>query len=193
MIERSRGGILLSALLFIPNGLNANASMDAYASSGRQADSTPKIISEIRAAERRRIPIEVALKASDEYTLPGPVPITILITNLFDKPLLINRRLLVNHPRLQGEVSFRIIGPDGKRSEITRLITPMGIREDDFVVLPRGMSVQRTIDIADLYGLGQKGTYKIIAIYHNDIDQVAQNLTAWKGVVASDPIEITLQ
>jgi len=171
----------------------AIANLDDYRSDGKRSDSTSKVIAEMRQEERRRIPIEVALKASEEYEVAGPVSVTIMITNLFDKPLLMNRRMLVNHPRLPGEVSFHIIGPDGKRCEITRLITPKTLREDDFMVLPRGMSMQRTVDLADLYNLTQKGSYKIRAVYHNDIDQVAENLPAWKGAAASDPVEIILQ
>ena len=165
---------------------------DSWVSSGRQPDPTAKTISEIRAAEKRRIPIEVQLKTARSYPSGGPVEVTIMITNLFDAPLLMNSRMLVNHPLLQGEVSFRIIGPDGKRVEIKRLITPLSVREGDFVTLERGQSFQRAVDLLDLFGIAKKGVYKAQVSYHNDIDSLSGTLHAWKGVVWSDPVEIRL-
>ncbi len=169
------------------------AGYDAYRSQGRGVDPTAKTLREIRQAERRRIPIEVALKTSRAYAWHTPIEVTIIVTNLFEKPLLINRRMLINHPRLPGEVSFQIIGPSGQRCEIGRLVTPMALRDDDFAVLPRGMSIQRTIDLSDFYKLDQKGPYNVVAFYRNDVDGAKKALTAWKGVVASTPVEITLQ
>ena len=164
-----------------------------FLSAGRAPDSSQKTISELRAAERRRIPIEVAVKAASAYASQDPVEVTVMITNLFDEPLLMNRRMLVNHPRLQGELSFRVEGPDGQRCEIKRLITPMTLDDEDFVVLPRGQSIQRSVDLSDLYAMKLKGMYHVTAVYHNEIDHTDEsNLRAWKGVVASEPIEIRL-
>ncbi len=165
---------------------------EAVLSSGRQADPTAKTLSDIRAAEQRRIPLEVLLKTSNHYDAAGPVEVTIIITNLFDAPLVMNSRMLVNHPLLQGELSFRIIGPDGKKIDIQRLITPLSIRDHDFVTLARGQSMQRDVDLADLFGISRKGLYKVRVCYHNDVDYVG-NRHAWKGVVWSEPVDITLQ
>lgn len=181
------GGGLLAAL-GLPFLLLA--SHDPYQSTGRSADPTSKSIAEIRASERRRIPIDVALKAAHEASVPGPVEVTVMVTNLFDAPLLMNARMLVNHPKLQGELSFAVIGPDGKRCEIQRLVTPMSVHDDDFVVLPRGQSIQRTVDLADIYKLERKGTYKVTAVYRNDLDEPRGQQRAWKGVVQSEPVEI---
>src|SRR5579864_1347865 len=116
---------------------------DPFLSAGRAPDSTEETLAEIRDSEKRRIPIEVALKASENYHLRGPVNVTVIVTNLFDEPLVLNRRMLVNHPRLKGEVFFKIQDPDGHTCQIQRLITPLALHEDDFVVLPRGESIQR--------------------------------------------------
>ena len=165
---------------------------DPWLSAGRQPDSTAKTLSEIRAAERRSIPLEVYLKVSNHYRAEGPVEVTVIITNLFDAPLLMNSRMLVNHPLLKGEVSFRIIGPDGKKVEIKRLITPLSLRDSDFEVLNRGQSMQRSVDLFDLFGIRQKGIYKIQVSYHNEVDQVSGNQRVWKGIVWSEPVEIRL-
>jgi hypothetical protein len=165
---------------------------DPLLSTDRQPDSTAKTLADIRAAEKRHIPLEVMLKTSNDYKAGGPVGVTIMITNLFDAPLVINRRMLVNHPLLQGEVSFRIIDPNGKKVNIQRLITPLSLRDEDFVTLNRGESMQRDVDLTDLFGITQKGVYTIQVSYHNDIDHVGETQHAWKGIVWSDPIELIL-
>src|SRR5258705_9495988 len=96
----------LFVLLLSSRTLFAAAVADPYLSSGRQADPTAKALSEIRAAEKRRIPMDVTLKAFAEYPVGQPVLVSVMITNLFDAPLLLNSRMLVNHPKLQGELSF---------------------------------------------------------------------------------------
>jgi len=59
----------------------------------------------------------------------------------------INGRMLVNHRRLPGELSFLITIPR-EACEIQRLVSPIEVREEDFVLLERGMSIQRTVDLA---------------------------------------------
>lgn len=170
----------------------AAAASDVRLSTGRSADPTAKTLAEIRASEKRRIPLEVAITAEESYDLSGPVEVSVRVTNLFDTPLLINRRLLVNHPRLPGEIFFTIIGPDGKRCEIQRLITPMSAHDEDFTVLPRGLSTERTVDLSDLYSLAKKGTYKVWVTYHNDLDKPMGDKLVWKGSVISEPVVIQL-
>ena len=137
--------------------LAASESVDPWISTGRQPDPTAKTLSDLRAAEKRRIPIDVQLKSSDSYPAGGSVDVTVIITNLFDKPLVMNSRMLVNHPLLQGELSFRIVDSHGKKVEIQRLITPLSVRDRDFVTLSRGESMQRSVDLADLFGMTRKG------------------------------------
>jgi len=165
---------------------------DAYLSAGRATDPTAKTLSEIRAAEKRRIPLEVQLKASGRYPIGGPVEVTIILTNLFEAPLLMNSRMLVNHPLLQGEVSFRIVGPRGKKMEIQRLITPLSLKDGDFVTLGRGQSIQREVDLSDLFAVRQKGVYTIQVSYHNEVDHSVGAAHAWKGIIWSDPVAIQL-
>ena len=161
-------------------------------STGRASDPTAKTVAEIHAEELRRIPLEVYIKASEAYTAGGPVEVTVIVTNLFDKPLLLNSRMLVNHPRLEGELSFRITGPSSQKEEIKRLVTPLSLRDQDFESLNRGESMQRTVDLSDLFGLSQKGTYNIQVSYHNDVDYTVQSHKAWKGLVWSEPVVVKL-
>jgi hypothetical protein len=161
-------------------------------SMGRQPDSTEKRVAEIREGERRLIPLDVSVLAEQAYRLKDPIEVTILVTNLFDNPLVLNQRMLVNHPLLKGEVHFKITGPDGRTAELKRLVTPMSVRDEDFVVVKKGHSIQRTVDLSDLYTLGQKGVYRVQAAYHNDVDQPLGSMHAWKGLVQSEPFEIRI-
>jgi hypothetical protein len=183
--------ILLGVCLWL-GPPSAAADMDSWMSKGELPDPTTQTLADIRAAEKRQIPLDVALKGAEHFPSGHPVVMTILVTNLFDSPLIMNSRMLVNHPLLSGEVSFRIIGPDGRKVEIQRLITPLSLRDDDFVLLARGQSIQRSVDLSDLYGISQKGVYKIQVSYHNDIDHPVDGRRAWKGEIWSDPIEIRL-
>src|SRR5688500_12497107 len=109
--------VLFIILLALSRASGA-AVADPPLSACRQVDSTARTLAEIRAAERRRIPLEVQLKSADNYPAGGPVNVTIIVTNLFDAPLIMNSRMLVNHPLLKGEVSFRIVAEDGTRVDI---------------------------------------------------------------------------
>ncbi len=146
-------------ILLIVGGLLASPAWavdDIFISHGRSPDSTAKVLSEIHEADQRRIPIEAAIKARSQYKIGNPIPLTVTISNLFDPPLLINGRLLVNHRLLPGELSFSIVDPQGKKCEFNRLISPMDLKSEDFVLLSRGMSVQRTVDLADFFRMEKK-------------------------------------
>src|SRR5882672_6563356 len=106
---------LVFVFLSIPQVSGSVSGVDPMLSTGRAPDPTAKTVAEIRASEQRRIPLEVYITASENYTAGDPVEVTVIVTNLFDKPLLMNTRMLVNHPRLEGELSFRITGPSGQR------------------------------------------------------------------------------
>ena len=102
--------IFVLALLTLPV-IARSETVDPWLSTGRQADPTAKTLSEIRASEKRRIPLEVLLKASENYSVGDAVNVTIIVTNLFDTPLLMNSRMLVNHPLLQGGNLLADYGP----------------------------------------------------------------------------------
>ena len=181
------------SVLMLLLGMTAawGSAVDPWLSKGRAPDSTEKRLAEIRASERRKIPLDVALVTNqDNYSRSGPIPVTIIVTNLFDPPLVLNSRMLINFPRLPGEVYFRILDPDGRPLRMKRLVTPLALSEEDFVRLTRGRSIQRTVDLADLYDITRKGTYILDVCYHNEVDQIVNNLRAWTGIVASDVVKI---
>lgn len=182
--------IVAAALLTVPF---AYAMDDVMLSQGRAPDSTRKIMTELREAEQRKVPLEVAIKARARYGVNESVPVTITVTNLFDPPLLLNSRMLVNHRLLAGEIAFLITDPAGKRCEFQRLVSPRPVADEDFVLLARGMSIQRTVDLADYFNLSRKGTYKVQALYRNQYDQMMNGTRAWLGIVPSDVTEIEIR
>jgi hypothetical protein len=166
---------------------------DVFISHGQMPDSNQKIMAEIREDEKRSMPLEVSIKARSSYALSDSIGVTVTVTNLFDPPLLLNSRLLVNHPRLPGELSFVIIDPNGKRCEFQRLVSPIAVRDEDFVSLGRGMSIQRTVDLADFFAMRKRGVYKVRAYYHNSEDYIVDGAHSWMGTLTSDPTEIELK
>jgi len=52
--------------------------------------------------------------------------------------------------------------------------------------------MQRTVDLADLFGISLKGSYHVQVSYHNEIDYTVQNRKVWKGLVWSEPVEVKL-
>ena len=171
----------------------ARAMDDVMLSQGRAPDSSAKIMSELRDSERRKIPLEVAITARAHYPLNDAVPITITVTNLFDPPLLLNNRMLVNHRLLPGEISFIVVDPHGKRCDFQRLVSPGAVTNDDFLLLARGMSMQRTVDLADYFSLSTKGVYKVQAFYRNESGQLINGTRAWLGIAPSEVTEIEIQ
>lgn len=184
--------MLLTGVLLASVG-TASAVQDVFISRARVPESTSKVLAEIRESEQRRIPLEAALKARARYPLGAALPVTLTITNLFDPPLLMNSRLLVNHRKLQGEISFSVTDPEGKRCEFQRLISPLTVTNEDFVLLARGMSIQRTVDLADFFNMRKKGIYKVQAIYHNDMNVLIDGQRSWMGQITSDINEIELR
>lgn len=180
--------VALSAFMGAP----VLAGTDLYVSRGRSPDPTAKILAEIRESERRRIPIEVAVTTRQAYKGAG-IPVTITITNLFDNPLLLNSRMLVNHRLLPGELSFTVIGPDGRKCEFQRLVAALELTDADFVLLARGMSIQRTIDLADFFKMSRRGTYKVQAFYRNETDHLINGRKAWMGIAYSDLTEFNIR
>jgi hypothetical protein len=135
-------------------------------------------------------PITVTLRAARDYGRHDPVDVTVMITNFSRKSVLLNERLLVNHPVREGEIVFSIQGPDGKPYGLQRIISPRPLKVSDFAVLPPNQSVERTIDIGDMYGLRKKGLYKVRVAYRNIFEGPQSAYRAWRGVVWSDPIEL---
>src|ERR1044072_9227522 len=75
---------LYMAAVFLALPVQSMTAADPMLSSSRQEDPTAKTLAEIRDADKRRIPLEVALKTSNQYVAGNPIQVTVMVTNLFD-------------------------------------------------------------------------------------------------------------
>src|SRR5437879_1115391 len=66
---------------------------------------------------------EITLKTAPHHARNSPIQVTVLLTNISINPELINRRFLVNHPSLTGDIYFEVVGPDGRPLLFQRLVT----------------------------------------------------------------------
>ncbi len=136
---------------------------------------------------------EITLRTAEDYFAGGPVEVTVMLENVSFTPLLLNTRFQVNHPNLKGDVYFDIKGPKGTKIQFQRLVTPRDTNDDQFQLVPRGRSIERTIDLADFYGLTEKGEYEVRVIYRNMEHRILEGNAAWMGVVVSDASRIRIQ
>jgi hypothetical protein len=137
--------------------------------------------------------LSVRIKVSDHLRTGSPVEVTVLVTNSGNTPVLVNRRLLVNHEVSEGELFFRIESSTNKNFTFQALVTPRDLDDNDFQVLKSGESISKTVDLSNRYAVKEPGQYKITAIYRNTYHRSKAGLDAWIGSVASTPIIITLE
>jgi hypothetical protein len=134
----------------------------------------------------------VALKNKAKYR-ELPVTVTVLVSNQGLEPILVNSRMLFNQYPLEGELSFIIKGPDDKALSLTKAIAPHPLGPEDLTVMGVGDTIERVADLTDMYGMQKHGKYRVQVIYYNRADLSKKKLKTWRGAIASEPTEITLQ
>jgi hypothetical protein len=135
----------------------------------------------------------VLLKSRYRYSGWHPIRVTVMVENQGMEPVLINGRMQFNQYPKPGEVSFIIEGPHGDYMPIRKAIDPGSLADDDIAVLRPGESVEREVDLRDMYGIRHSGPYRIQAIYYNGAYDERDGLTMWRGAIASEPTQITVQ
>jgi hypothetical protein len=133
----------------------------------------------------------VALKARDHYRTK-PVTVTVMLSNQSQGPLLINNRMLFNQYPHPGELSFQIEGPKHTPYPLVKAVMPHDIKDSDLTVLPSGQTMEQIADLTDMYALYKRGNYKVQVIYYNSIALEKDGLSTWRGTIASEPTELTL-
>jgi len=135
----------------------------------------------------------VYLKAKAKYSAWSHVVVTVMLSNQTTGKLLINNRLRTNRYPLDGELSFIIRGPDGQECAFKKAVSPREILDSEIITLGVGETTEQSVDLTDVYGMSQRGTYRIQVLYYNRTDLDKDGLSLWRGVIASEPVEITLQ
>ena len=129
----------------------------------------PSRITSAKLRQQPTLRFTIALPKS-QFNAGEPVPLSMLVANVSAQTLEVNRRLEINgqqEPRPFREVYLRITMPSGQVALFRWLVTIGVPGRQDVATLAPGQSVGRTQDIADLYTLGQAGTYGVLATYEN--------------------------
>ncbi len=137
--------------------------------------------------------LSVRIRASDHLPAGSSVEVTVLVTNTGNTPVLVNRRLLVNHEISEGEIFFRIESSTNKSFSFQALVTPRDLDDNDFQVLKIGETISKTVDLADRYAVKEPGQYKIAVVYRNTYHRSKAGLNAWIGSISSPPITVVLE
>jgi len=131
-----------------------------------------------------------------EYKKSEPVMMDIRLENTGDKPIYVNKRLLINseeRPAGSREISLSVTSPDGKKLPCKVSYETGFPKSDYFVSLKPQESVklENKRDLRNYFDLTRPGEYKIIATYQNIYgDEIG--IDAFKDKVASDPVTIKI-
>lgn len=142
-----------------------------------------------------KLPLELTLEAElTEVPLDQAVRVTLILRNISRDNILVNRRLLLNHPAAVDsarEIVLEVSGPPGyvnlKKFHVNA--GPPG--PDQFQSLQPGATVQREYDLSPYFSLHLAGTYVLEATYANQCGEPVKGQMPWVGVLKAAPIKIT--
>lgn len=136
--------------------------------------------------------LEIQLRVSKEsFTVDEPVDVTVILKNLSNAPVTINKRMGINPtdmPEGYWELKFNITyqaeeaffpGPPVNRGEPS---------ETDFTILSPGEETPRTYTLTHWHLIQSPGTYEVKAIYRNVVDGSQFGLSAWTGEITSNSV-----
>jgi hypothetical protein len=135
----------------------------------------------------------VYLKAKEHFSSWNHVVVTVMLSNQTQGTLLINSRMRTNRYPLDGELSFIVLGPHEKEFKLQKAVTPRDLLDGELSTLRIGETTEQAVDLTELYGVSKHGTYRVQVLYYNRFDLEKNGLKTWRGVIASEPVEFTLQ
>lgn len=118
---------------------------------------------------------------------------TFVLANTGPEPVLVNRRLTLNHPAELEEcrqVYLRLRDQAGAEPPFAAFLTVRELTLDDFASLAPGQSVKQTYSLQNYYALARPGQYSIQAFYENAFDTTKGE--AWKGTLESNTVTFDL-
>lgn len=117
--------------------------------------------------------------------------INVKLANTGEEAVLVNARLGVSRPRRGGDVFFDIKDSTGKDVEFTARVNIGKPAAADFKQLEPGQAVERTVDLATYFALGNaSGPLRIVATYANQYE--APEGKAWQTEITSEPLSLEL-
>ena len=100
-----------------------------------------------------------------------------------------------NHPHApdpQRDIVFVITAPSGLEMQLNKFINVRTPKEDDFMVLAAGETVERTIYLEQILNFVETGEYSIQAIYQSAADP-GTGESAWNGQISSEKVTFTVE
>ena len=131
----------------------------------------------------------------ETYQSGDAIPVMLVLTNLGHENLLVNSRMAPNHPHApdsQRDIVFVITSPSGQKMQLNKFINMRAPKEDDFIILAAGETVERSINLEQIFSFVETGEYSIQAIYQNKADPGTDE-SAWKGEISSEKVTFTVE
>ena len=124
------------------------------------------------------------------YRIGEPMHCTLILGNTGNQPLVVNKRLVLNHSAFfPHEVLFSITAPDGKMlSFIPMVMVSINPKPEDFVTLYPSQFVRRTWELTRYFSFEKEGRYRIQALYENYYEP--PGMSVWKGKITSNKVEV---
>jgi hypothetical protein len=126
------------------------------------------------------------------YQRETPISLTLCLTNISDRPLLVPNRFLLNYnhsPKPYRDIYFIFEGPTGYKSNIVFLLNAGEIKKENLMILLPGKKIENVINLTKYFSLHLPGKYIITAHYTNFTNISGTNV--WCGEVISDKFIIT--
>ena len=104
--------------------------------------------------------LELSISLKKKYPQGAPIPLRMRLRNIGDESIVVNRRFLVNDPKEPPqfrEVTLKIRMPDGTMAAFAWDLRAGFPDAKDFRKLKPGTSARGKADLADLFGLEDKG------------------------------------
>jgi hypothetical protein len=140
----------------------------------------------------------------DSYHVGETVIAKIKLTNVDDKPIIVNSRMSVNLPPIPSpirEIAFDITTPTGETYWPDIVIDPGPLYNTHFIELKPGESFEDDIYLSSyFYEFTEVGTYLVVANYQNTLDPqdaivsqgVEDHRIAWKGELNSNQVQLII-
>jgi hypothetical protein len=131
----------------------------------------------------------------DVHSLSDNIQVKMKLKNIGDEILIINGRMAPNFssaPDLVRDIVFVITSPSGKDIQPAKYIGARPPKDDDFVELEAGGSIEKSFELGLIYNFTEIGQYSIRAIYQNVVDPESWG-EAWKGEIRSNIITFGLK
>jgi hypothetical protein len=140
---------------------------------------------------RLEVELTPQVRANEE-----PVTMTLRLVNVGTRPVVVNRRMLLNAPGTPpqyGEIRLRVEGLPGYKNEIAYHVRAGEPAPTDFVMLAPQECVERRYRLTDYESLHEVGPYRLVAEYRNVLPNLLKGLPAFVGSIESPTVAFAVK